>query len=66
MDMLEKVYDRIKTSMTKNEHSLSMMKIAKELNLKEHEVKEAFEALKKAGRIKITEMAGKVKMEFLD
>lgn len=59
MDKTEEVYNYMKSFMEKNGYPQSVKQTAEALNIKEHEVKEALDALQQSGRIKITDIPRK-------
>lgn len=66
MNQIEQVYRHVKEFIKKNGYPQSYSQIARELNLKKHEVEEAMEKLEENGRIKITRIPTKTKIEFMD
>ena len=66
MDITDKVYDFMKSSMNKSGFPPSVRQIARELDIAEHEADAAIEQLKEAGRIKITDIPRKTTIEFAD
>lgn len=66
MNIADKIYDIIKTSMNKNGFVPTAHQIAKELNIPDHEANTAIEQLKESGRIKITDIPRKTTIEFVD
>lgn len=66
MDITEKVYNFMKSSVDKNGFPPSIRQIADELNIPDREVRTAIEQLEKSGRIKITDVSRKTTIEFTD
>ena len=66
MDIEEKVYSFMKSSKDKNGFVPTVSQISEELNIAAHEAKAAIEELEKSGRIKITDISRKVKIEFFE
>lgn len=66
MDITEKVYNIMKSSMIKNGFSPSSHQIARELNIADYEANAAIEQLKESGRIKIIDIPRKSTIEFAD
>ena len=56
MDIVEKVYNFMKSSNDKNGFVPTVSQIAEELNIADHEANAAIEQLKESGRIKITDI----------
>ena len=66
MDIADKVYNFMKSSNDKNGFVPTVLQIAEELNIADHEAKAAVEQLEKSGRIKITDIPRKTTIEFAD
>lgn len=66
MDIEDKVYNIMKSSMNKNGFAPTINQIARELNIENHEVNATVEQLKESGRIKITDFPRKTIIEFCD
>lgn len=66
MDHTEKIYQNFKTFIEKNGYPQSYSQIAEALNLKKYEVEDAMEELQRSGKIKITRIPSKTKIEFVD
>ncbi len=66
MDIVEKVYNFMKSSNDKNGFVPTVQQVAEELNIAEHEANTAIEQLKESGRIKITDIPRKTSIEFAD
>lgn len=66
MDNIEKVYDYLKSCMEEKGYPPTIKQISSDLNLKEHEVQEAFKQLKESGRVKITDIPRKTTIEFVE
>ena len=66
MDITDKVYNIMKSSMIKKGFSPSVSQIARELNIAEHEANAAIEQLKESGGIRITDIPRKTTIEFVD
>jgi Mn-dependent DtxR family transcriptional regulator len=66
MDIVEKVYNFMKSSNDKNGFVPTVSQIAEELNIADHEANAAIEQLKESGRIKITDIQRKTTIEFVN
>lgn len=66
MDIAEKVYSIIKTSVDKNGFPPSIREIADELKIPNREALSAVEQLKESGRIKNADISRKTTKEFAD
>lgn len=66
MDIVEKVYNFMKSSNDKNGFVPTVSQIAEELNIAVHEANAAIERLKESGRIKITDIPRNTTIEFAD
>ena len=66
MDNQEKIYNYLKSFMEEKGYPQSISQMSKDLNVPEHEVKEAMDKLQESGRIKITTVPKKVTIEFCD
>ena len=66
MDNQEKVYNYLKSFMEEKGYPQSTPQMSRDLNIPEHEVKEAIDKLQESGRIKITTVPKKVTIEFCD
>lgn len=66
MDIVDKVYNFMKSSNDKNGFVPTVQQVAEELNIVEHEAILAIEQLKESGRIEITDVPRKTTIEFID
>jgi|MucameStandDraft_1065616.scaffolds.fasta_scaffold18911_4 SOS-response transcriptional repressor LexA len=66
MDNQEKIYNYLKSFMKENGYPQTSKQMASDLNIPEHEIKEAIEKLQESGRIKITDIPRKTTIEFCD
>ena len=66
MDIVEKVYNFMKSSNDKNGFVPTVSQIAEELNIADHGANAAIEQLKESGRIKITDIQRKTTIEFVN